>query len=232
MTLAIQDHLLPGNTLQERLEVANQLGVAGIEFTYDESFLEQLPIIAASLESANLRAAAVNLGHTHLIHPDFAIREQAIVRFREAMTVAVDLKAQGIIFHAHYQPTPVLPDLHPYKSSVELEAEMVVAQLNATLCDLAYAIGTQLILAPANHTKTQLIRKVSHAVTIRRELKDHPHLSVVANTYHMQMESEDIIATLGEFADDITYVHLRGADGGLPTESNLDLPAILSLIHI
>ncbi|HEX2620142.1 MAG TPA: sugar phosphate isomerase/epimerase [Phototrophicaceae bacterium] len=231
MPLAVQEHLLPGSTPLEKLQVAQRLGLNGVEFEITPDFEGHIPAIAAAVETTGVRAAAVNLGHTYLIHPEYKRRDDALIAMRQAMTYAIDLGAQGVLFKPFYSPGPVLPDLHPYKSALELEAELLVTQLRATLCDLAYALGTELLLQPVNHTETHLVRRVEHGAIIRRKLDNHPHLKLAPGIYHMQMEHEPLDETLRQFAEDTAYLHISDTNHTLPGSGNVDFAALAVVLH-
>jgi sugar phosphate isomerase/epimerase len=207
LQIAIQANILPGNHPLEKFQRARDLALNGIEWSVDALSPDGLKEVAAASAQTGVRVSAVNIGHTRLIHPDYAVREQALVAMRQAMTLAVDLGAQGVVFKPFYAPGAVLPDLHPYKSSLELEAELLVTQLRATLCDLAYALGTELLMLPINYQETHLIRRIDHAAVIREKLDHHPHLKIAASLYQMVMEGESLDA-LHYFAGDIGYLYV------------------------
>lgn len=231
MPVAIQEELLSGSTTLERFQQAREAGFHGIEVRVDDGLQARVPEIAAASQFTEIRVSAINIGHTRLIHPEYAIRDEALVAMRKAMTMAVDLGAQGVVFKPFYAAGAVLPDLHPYKSSLELEAELLVTQLRATLCDLAYALGTELLLQPANHQETHLIRKVEHGAVIRRKLDDHPHLKLAPNLYHMSVENEDPATTLTHFAPDIGYLYLSDSNHLLPGQGVIDFDIAASALH-
>ncbi|MBC8099921.1 MAG: sugar phosphate isomerase/epimerase [Armatimonadetes bacterium] len=234
MQLAIQEAMLPGVTTHERLVQARELGFAGVEFAISDDFAMRLPEVVSALDAMGMRASAVNIGHTRLIHPDEVAREVAVVAMRQAMTYAVDLGAQGVVFKGFYAPGAVLPDLHPYKSALELEAELLIMQLRATLTDLAYALGTELLLEPVNHTESHLVRRVAHAALVRHKLDGHPHLKIAANVYQMQLEQDPWAEALQQHSADIGYIHLADlADGdrALPGQGVFDWDAILAALH-
>lgn len=209
MLLAIQERLLPGDTPLEKLIQARQWGLDGVEFDLGEAFSEHLLAIADAMQQTGVRTSAINAGHTRLIHPEYVVRESELVRMREAMAFAVDLAAQGVIFMGHYAHSAVLPDLHPYKSSQELEAELLTTMLRTTLCDHAYAMGTELLLEPVNHAETQLVRRIRHASIIRKNLNQPRELKICANLHHMAVEGEDLSTTLQAHGEEIGYFHLR-----------------------
>lgn len=229
MHLAIQEHLLPGDNLIERLNFAKQIGLEGVEFSAD-GLTERVPQVVAALQQADLRASGVNLGTTKLLHPDFEVREEALVTVRRAMANALDLGALGAVFIPTDPQSPRMPDLHPYKSSIELEAEMLVMQLRATLCDLAYAMGAMLYMAPVNRYKTHLIRKLDHAARILEKNDTHPHAKIAANLFHMAMEEDDVITTLQKHIGHIGYIYLVDSNGHLPGAGLLDFEVILKAL--
>lgn len=226
MPLAIQEDLLAGTTPLEKLQQAASLGFEGVELYVTPDLPEQLAAILEAVETTGIRVSAVNLGHTRLIHPDFSVRDTALVAVRRAMTLAIDLGAQGVIFKPFYEAGPVLPDLHPYKSAQELEAELLVTQLRATLCDLAYALGTELLLQPASYRETHLVRKVEHGALIRRKLDNHPHLKIAASLHNMELEAESPEATFQAFGEDIGYLYVSDTGHTLPGQGQLNFAAL------
>jgi len=218
--IALQTAILPGTTVEEKLETASAIGADGIELMVDDAFYEQIPRIVDSLGRYGLRAAALRIGHTRLIHPEFREREHALVKMRKALAAAVDLGASGVVFYGHYSSQAVLPDLHPYKSSVELEAELLVAELRTTLCDLAYALGARLLLAHADSTRSTLLRRPEHVSLIRNKLDNHPYLFVATSFSHLDAESIKVAQALS--VSGLGYVAVSDSAGLLPGQGQRD----------
>jgi sugar phosphate isomerase/epimerase len=213
MPLAIRDIHLPGDTYVEKIAHAQAANLDGVEFEASPAFYAQIGDIVAALNQTGLKASALYVGHTTLIHPDYAQRETARVAVRQALAAAVDLDAHGVAFYGHYARAHVLPDLHPYKSAIELEAELLSTELRATLCDLAYALGKKLFLMHAHSGDTALLRRLEHVVKIRAKQDNHPYLWAAASVYHMAMEGANITETLRANADHIGYMSI--SDHGL-----------------
>lgn len=227
MRLAIQEHLLPGDSLSERLTHARDLGLDGVEFA-DDDLTAHVPEIIVQLEKHGLAASAVNVGKTYLLHPDFAMRDAEIVRLRQAMANTLDLGALGVVFVPTHPDCPRLPDLHPYKSALELEGELLVTQLRATLADFAYAIGAELYIQPVNSAETHLVRKLEHAATILRKNDDHPHIKIAANTLQMMLEGEDVIPELMNHIHRIHYLFVAGHNNSPNDHREFDLEKLIS----
>jgi len=215
--LAVQEHLLPGDNLLSQLRQAQRMHIEGIEVSF-AGLPERMTTLMSALEETRLAVSAVNVGGVHLLHPNYDMREQAIITLREAMTLAVDLGASGVIFMPQTSETPRLPDLHPYKSTVELEVELLVTMLRTTLCDFANAFGIELYLMIGNRYITHLIQKLAHGERVLDDNKNHPMLKIGANTFNMGMEESDIIESLTTYLDKVGYMQI--AYRRQPTDPN------------
>lgn len=214
MQFAISETRLPGADLDDKLRAARDLGYDGVEFPCD-GLTPRVPQITDALAAHGLRAAAVDAGFTRLVHPDYAERDRAIARVRQAMADALDLGLRegsgGVVFVSHFQTDPVLPDLRPYKSAQELEAEMLIKQLRATLTDLAYAMGSELYLLPVSRTTAHLVNRLSQAARVRAGTDNHPHILFAADLDHLALEEDDPLLALREHAPALRYVRLNAA---------------------
>ncbi|MCU0476842.1 MAG: sugar phosphate isomerase/epimerase [Anaerolineae bacterium] len=231
MQLAMRASRLPGSTFAEKIANAHAAGLDGVEFEVEAGFYDQLGDISEALQHTGLRAAAIYLGHTTLVHPDYAQREAARVAVRQALGAAVDLGAAGVTFYGHYSRTHVLPDLHPYKSAVELEAELLSTELRATLCDLAYAMGKKLFLLHAHAGETALLRRLEHAVKMRLVQNEHPFLWAAASVHHMAMQGEMLTDTLRAHLPHVGHVYVGDHGQRWPGAEGRDLSPIAHLLN-
>ncbi len=227
MKLAIQEHLLCGHTTLERFAHAKALGFAGVEVKVDTEFDARIGDVANAVAQTGLSVAALNVGHTTLIHSDPEQRESALRLMRRSLSWSVDLQAAGVVFMGHYARHAVLPDLTPYKSAVELEAELLIRQLSATLCDFAFAIGANLLLEHASPAETHLLWRAAYVNVVRAKLNHHPNLFAAGNVYHMHAAGDPPAETLTELNDALRYVHLSDRAHGL----NIDTPDTAPIIE-
>lgn len=229
MKIAIQESALPGETVLQKLQNAQKIGIRGVEFAA-EGLHQRIDEILGAREATGVQAAAVDAGATHLLHPDFNQRDKAIVTLRTAMTDALDIGADGVVFIPHYSTSAVLPDLRPYKSAVEMEGELLVAQLRATLTDLAYALGSQLYMLAVSKQRAHLINTLYQANVIRDKIDNHPHVTLAAEICDMQSEEEDPAGALAEFASQIGYVHVADSRHRLPGQGDVDFKVLISTL--
>jgi sugar phosphate isomerase/epimerase len=118
--VAIQVDMLPGPSLEDRFAQASDLGLQGVEF-----WSEGLPEQAAEIERLSGRGAVVassinNGRRSRFLDPDPDERDRAMSELSEAIDIAGRIGAEGVVFVPHFFE-PLLPDLSPYKSAVELE---------------------------------------------------------------------------------------------------------------
>lgn len=231
MKLALQEHLLAAHeSIPQRIETAQALGFDGIEFDAHklDARIEQ---IGAALHATGMQAAGVNIGGTHLLHPDFDRRDAAIASIRQAMADTLDLGAAGVVLRTHRADTPALPDLRPYKHVEAMTADFLVSQLRTILADLAYAMGAELYLQPTHRYETPLLHRLEQAATILHQNDDHPHIKLAAHTYHMALEETDPVAALETYVGRCGVVHLAEHHGGFPGTGLLDFPAIIAALR-
>lgn len=227
--IALQTALLPGGSFDDQCRAAKSAGADGVELIANDRLYTLLPEIAEALDKHGLRAAALRVGHTHLIDPEPAQREAAMVAIQDALTTAVDLGASGVVFYPHYAPHHVLPDLEPYKAAVELEAELLVTILKKTVCDLANALNMRLLLAHADSSTSALLRRPEHAAMIRSRLDDHPMLHVASSLAHLDAEGIDAPAAFK--VKGLGYLSVCDTDGRLPGSGTRDWVAFASALH-
>src|SRR5215207_4752797 len=184
MPIAIQEALLNGSSIPEKFRHARALGVQGIEFE-GVGLTANVPEIVSAMVESGVMAAAVHHGaQGNLLDPDPAERERALALLRQSIVNAVDIGAAGVIFVPHYG-APVLPDLAPWMSSAELEAEMLHMHLR-TLSDYSEALGVSLYIAPVNRRETHLLNRLEQAARVARRL-NHPRVKIVADLYQMAL---------------------------------------------
>ena len=231
MKIAIQESALPGETILQKLKTAQKMGIAGIEVSADGLHTRNQELLGA-MEATGVRIAVVNAGSTHLLHPEFSQREKALVTLRTAMTDALDIGADGVVFIPHYATSAVLPDLRPYKSAIEMEGELLVAQLRATLTDLAYALGSQLYMLAVNKQRAHLINTLYQAHVIRDKIDLHPHLTLAAELCDMQTEEDDPIGALIDYGAHLGYVHISDTNHRLPGEGDINFKTVCSALKM
>jgi sugar phosphate isomerase/epimerase len=228
MQIAIQEDMLPGRSMLEKFENARKLGVQGIEF-WGRGLSAKVPAIAEAMLETGIAAATVNHGRQgRLLDPHVVERERALAELRDSIACAVDIGARGVIFVPHFFG-PVLPDLTPYKTADELQAELLYTHLR-TLSDFADAMGVDLYVEPINRYETHFMNRLEQAASITRKLNHH-RVKIVADVFHMAMEEENLAQALHDHADQIGHVHLADSNRRLPGRGTTDFATIASALN-
>lgn len=223
MRIAIQEDMLPGRTILEKFEQAKQLGIQGIEF-WGRDLSAKVPAIVEAIDKTGIVAASVNHGRQgRFLDPHPLEREQALAELRQSIMDAADIGAKGVIFVPHFFD-PLLPDLSPYMSAIELEIELLIAHLR-TLEDYAAAMGVELYVEPINRYETHFLNRLEQAAMIVRK-RAHPSVKIVADLFHMALEETDMAQALHDHKDVIGHVHLADSNRRLPGQGLTDWAAV------
>jgi sugar phosphate isomerase/epimerase len=140
----------------------------------------------------------------------------------------VDLGAGHVVFVPHYGPTR-MPDLRPYQSPIELEAQMMIRLLR-TVSDLAYAMGVELDYLPIPGELTSFLTRLDDAARFRAKIKDHPYVKVAANVCHCAVEEADWLGKLQDNLAHIGYIQIAEDNGQLPGQGKLDFAAMAAIL--
>jgi len=223
MPISIQDDMLPGRSILEKFEKAQALGVAGIEF-WGRDLNYKMNDIAQAIEKTGIKVSTVNHGRqARFLDPHPLERENAQAQLRDSIMCAADLGAKGVIFAPHFFG-PLLPDLSPWMTAVELEAELLYTHLR-TLEDYGEAMGVDLYVEPLNRYETHFLNRLEQAAVITRRL-NHPRVKIVADLFHMALEEADLPQAIRDHAADIGHVHLADSNRRLPGQGMTDFAAI------
>lgn len=228
MKIALQEDMLPGRSMLEKFENAKQLGVDGIEF-WGRGLAQKVNDIVDAMEKTGIVAASVNHGRQgRFLDPHPAEREQAVAELRSSITCASDIGAKGVIFVPHFFG-PLLPDLSPFMSAEQLEAEVLLSQLR-TLEDFAAAMDVELYVEPINRYETHFLNRLEQAAAITRK-RNHPNLKIVADLFHMALEEDSIPQAIRDHAADIGHVHLADSNRRLPGQGMTDFAAAAAALN-
>jgi len=226
--LAIQEDMLPGPTLADRFSQAAELGLSGIEF-WGATLPEQANQIERLSGTGGIVAASINNGRrSRFLDPDPGERALALNELSEAIRLAGQIGASGVVFVPHFFG-PLLPDLSPYMNDVQLERELLSAQLHG-LAEVAERAGVQLWVEPVNRYETHLLLRLADAASIVEPLNS-PRLGIVADLFHMSLEEEVIADAIVQNGPYIGHVHLADSNRRLPGQGATDFPEALAALR-
>jgi D-psicose/D-tagatose/L-ribulose 3-epimerase len=154
-------------------------------------------------------------------HADARLRRAARDAIRASLELAEELGARVLIVIPTYRVDEET-DRH---AELERAAETISSALEGTP-----AGGPLIALEALNRYETHLVRTLAEADELRR-LVDSPHVQLMADVFHMNIEEDDIVGTLRQFADSIVHVHLADNQRRSPGTGTLDFDAITSVLR-
>lgn len=226
--VAIQEDMLPGPSLEDRFLQADDLGLQGIEF-----WSEHLPGQAGQIERLSgqraVVASSINNGRrSRFLDPKPEERARAMAELTEAIDLAGRIGAEGVVFVPHFFD-PLLPDLSPYKTAIELERALLRAQLER-LAESAERAEVQLWVEPVYREETHFLNRLEQAAAVIAPLA-HDRLGIVADLFHMAHEEPDMPAAILENQAHIGHVHLADSNRRLPGYGSTKFGSILEAIR-
>lgn len=219
MKFASQEGLAPGSTFQEKIDNLAAYGYEGVELS-GGGLADRVEEIQKALKGSSVRATCICGGFKFsLLYANKDEREQAKREIKQLLDLAARVEAEGVIVVPIFGP-PQLPDLSPWKTAVELEEELLLLQLSE-LAEYAGTAGTKVILEPLNRYETHLLNRLDHSVRIAEQVNS-PHMTILADFFHMNIEEAHIGDSIREAGRWIGYVHLADSNRVLPGLGHTD----------
>lgn len=226
MKIATQDGLIPGRDLAEKAHRAREYGFEGMEL-WGGGVPERMGEIRSAMAGAGLPVACICAGFGgSLLASERKSREQALADITRLLEAAGELGAVGVIAVPIFGG-PQFPDLRPWKGPVELEHEVLRAQL-PRLGAVATQAGCQLLLEPLNRYETHLLRTLADAAPFCTP--EAGNVAIMADFFHMSIEESSMAAAITDHVSLIRHVHLADSNRQLPGHGHTDfLPGFRAL---
>jgi len=226
--VAIQEDMLPGPTLGDRFLQAADLGLQGIEF-WSEHLRGQATEIERLSGKHSVVASSINNGRrSRFLDPDPAERLRAMAELSGAIELAGRVGAEGVVFVPHFFG-PLLPDLSPYKTAIELERALLRTHLES-LAVSAEKAKVQLWVEPVYREETHLLYRLEQAASLIEPMA-RDRLGIVADLFHMAHEESDIPAAILDNRAHIGHIHLADSNRKLPGQGSTEFGPILRVIE-
>jgi sugar phosphate isomerase/epimerase len=198
-------------TLRERAQFVKRLGYDGIELG-SEWLNQPVESIQEQLAGIGIAVSAI-VGSIKLLDTDAQVRAQGVELDRQRLEMARILGASDVIEVPVFGPNR-FQDISPLMTPREIEERLLVAELKELASDVQRT-GINLMLEPCNKKETHFLNLQSQAAGFI-EAVGAPGFKLLSDFYHMQLEEQDIAATLRQYGKYTVYVHL--ADGKARTE--------------
>ena len=216
LKLSFQEKIAPGESLNEKLDYMENLGIVGFE-PNGRNLAARVNELEQALRGRNIRVSAICAGFEgFILAEDPAVKAKFDSTMREIIAAAGELGSTGVIMvPAFNRQKPVKPHT--------LETRDYLCEQMHELGEYALKHGTTVILEPLNRREAFYLRLVGDAAAICRDSKS-AGVMCMGDFWHMQEETSDYAAFMaaGKY---LQHVHVAsrgkrkmpGEDGELDT---------------
>jgi len=228
LKLSIIDTLCPRNSLLEKLELLEQIGIEGIELETSVSWpvQDKIKSVHEALSSSKVKLTTLLIGYQGgLLAKNRDIREKTLEEMKRYMETCSRLGGSGVVTI----PSPLrhrgLFDIS-IRRNKETAKALAIEQYK-TLGEYARNLGVYVIIEPVDHFQTNFINTCDQAVEICKMTRAEM-IKICPDFFHMSIEHENIADKIREFSDFIVHLHIGDRDNKskfavMPGRGNLDL---------
>jgi sugar phosphate isomerase/epimerase len=230
--LACQEQLIPGETLKEKWALVSAVGFDGIELLGrgDGAFEDRLPELRAARDTGVV-VSSVCVAMDHFVGDfDAARRRDAIDQMKILLSVIGEVGGVGAITPAAFALwSNALPPWEPPPRSPEEDREVLVGSLSE-LGQHAASEGVAVFFEPLNRYEDHMVNTLAQAADIVRAV-GMPSVAVMADTFHMSIEEDDVAAAVQSAGDAIGHVQLGDSGRLQPGVGHLDWPPLMEALR-
>ncbi len=229
--LAAQESTCEGDTLVEKFAFAQSVGFDGIELSGrgDGIFAGRLDELVAAREAGVEMPSAVS--HVSHFMGDFdpALRRAAIDELKAMLTTLGAAGGLGIVApHAFGLFSKKLPPFEPPRS--DDESRSLLLEALREVGEHAESVGVEVFLEPLNRFEDFVVNTLEDSSWYVDQLGGRG-VSVVADTWHMNIEESDIGAAIRKAGDRIHHVQLGDSNRLEPGAGHYDWDETLTALE-
>lgn len=200
LNLSFQEGIAPGETLAQKLDFMEKLGVVGFE-PWGGGLKGRVKEINEALTGRNIKVSAICAGFEgFILSTDPAIRKKCMDTMKEIITAAGELGSVGVIIvPAFNAQVPVLPHTQETR-------DFLCEQFNE-MGNHAAQNGTTVIFEPLNRGECFYMRQVADAASVCRDI-NNPGVRCMGDFWHMTAEETSDMGAFISAGDYLQHVHV------------------------
>ncbi len=200
LNLSFQEGIAPGESLAEKLDFMENLGVVGFE-PGGRGLASRVKEIQDALGGRNIKVSAICAGFEgFILAEDQAVKELFDRTMREIVAAAGELGSTGVIMvPAFNHQTPCRPHT--------MDTRKFLCEQLHDLGEFALEHGTTVILEPLNRNEAFYLRQVADAAAIARD-SDSKGVKAMGDFWHMSEETSDYGALMSAGKEYLRHVHI------------------------
>lgn len=159
-----------------------------------------------------------------LATPDRVLRERTVAYLKAAVEAVREMGSRllgGMLY--------ATPGRFSGRGPTQDEIGWITEGL-AEVARLARACGVTIALEPVNRYETYLLNTAAQAQAVVDAIGE-PHVGLLLDTYHMNIEERGIAATVRRHARSLQHLHLNESDRGMLGGGNIDWPGLFAALQ-
>lgn len=200
LRLSFQEGVIPGETLTEKLDFMESLGIVGFE-PGGGNLSKRVGELQQALSGRNIKLSAICAGFGgFILAEDPKVKAEFDSTMRDIIAAAGELGSTGVI---------MVPAFNWQNGAMPhtLETREYLCEQMHELGEYALKHNTTVILEPLNRKEAHYLRQVADAAAICRDSKS-AGVKCMGDFWHMQEETSDYAAFLSAGKDYLQHVHI------------------------
>jgi D-psicose/D-tagatose/L-ribulose 3-epimerase len=208
-----------------QLEKIKSTGFDGVEIPIFGGDATHYRKLRRKLDELQLKTSAVTVttAETSAISPDPAIRKAAVERLQTIARHSAILGAD-VLCGPFHQALGVFSGTGPTEEEFQRAAEV-----HRAVADEAQRVGVTLAIESLNRFECYFLNTMAATTAYVRRV-DHPNFKALFDTFHANIEEENLVKAFSENAPVIAHIHVSNNDRGIPGRGHIDFPAIFRAI--
>lgn len=207
--------------IEKGIKRISEYGYDGVEFVGEPERLD-INMIKGLLKKYGIKASSICSIYDEkrdLVHPDLAIRKNAINYVKNLIKMAVELQASVVIV----RPSPCMKTVP--LASPELEWEWAVTNIRE--CgDFAKEQGIVLAIEAWNRYETYFINRLDEALKLCNDV-NLPNVGVMGDTFHMNIEEADMAEAIRGSSGKLVHLHVADSNRAAPGRGHIGFEPIV-----
>jgi len=200
LRISFQEGTAPGETLNEKFDYMEKLGISGFE-PGGWGLTGRVGEIKEALKGRNIAVSAICAGFDGFILAEDPAEKAAFDKtYREILCAAGELGSTGVIM------VPAFNGQQPCKPNTQETWDFLCSELHE-LGEFALEHGTTVILEPLNRAEAFYLRHVGVAAAIARDSQSKG-VKVMGDFWHMKEETSDYAAFMAAGPEYLQHVHI------------------------
>lgn len=200
LKLSFQEGIAPGESLNEKLDFMEKLGVVGFE-PGGRGLSGRVDEIKQALNGRNIKVSAICAGFEgFILSTDPAIRKQCMDTMKEIIAAAGQLGSTGVIIVPAFNgQVPALPHT--------METRNFLCEQFNEMGTFAAENGTSVIFEPLNRQECFYLRQVADAASLCRDI-NNPGIRCMGDFWHMTWEEASDMGAFISGGNYLQHVHV------------------------